>query len=155
MPHRTQPAPRTRPAPAAPPSGCLPRRSSRPARRPLPRARLTGLGCGVLACAVMVTAGLAGRWADTGPVLAGALFLLAAVAAAVWVRPADLLCAPVAAPLAFALGLAVETGPSRFPAELALRAPWLYAGTLAAAAAVLVRAALRARRRQRAGSPVR
>jgi hypothetical protein len=72
------------------------------------------------------------------------------------VRPADLVCAPVAAPLAFVAGLVATRSPLEAVTELALRAPWLFGGTMLAVGLVLARRALHllrdvlARRRRRA-----
>ncbi|WP_147450755.1 DUF6542 domain-containing protein [Streptomyces hoynatensis] len=111
-------------------------------RRRLPRPRLTGLGCGVLALVAMVAAAWFCELLGGVPTLYGVLFVLASTAAAVWVRPADLICAPVAAPLAFAAGLMTTAGPLATVTELALRAPWVFAGTFVAGAVTLARKAL-------------
>jgi hypothetical protein len=115
-----------------------------------PGPRLTALGSGLMAVGAMVLAGLIAQW-TTGraPVFYGVVFLLACLAAAGWVRPNDLIAAPVAMPLAFAAGLLAAAD---YPGglgdkllgvftELALQAPWLYAGTLLAAIVALVRKA--------------
>ncbi|WP_420708326.1 DUF6542 domain-containing protein [Streptomyces sp. NRRL S-1868] len=127
----------------------------------IPAPRLTGLGAGVLAGAVMLAVGgIEGLLTDGAPVFYGIFFVLACVACGLWVRPAELFAAPVVAPLAFTLG--------RLPAggdgdgflgllrdvftNLALQAGWLYAGTLTAALIVLARkAALAVLRRRRRG----
>ncbi|MGP3967084.1 DUF6542 domain-containing protein [Streptomyces sp. 6N223] len=140
-----------------------PRHRRPPARRP--RVRLTGLGCGVLATAVMVAVAWLCELFGGVPTLYGVLFLIMAVAAAIWVRPHDLICAPIAAPIAFAAGLVTTHGLVDAVTELALRAPWLFAGTVTAAGLVLLRRALlllgtilkrrRRRRRLAAAAPPR
>ncbi|WP_171987694.1 DUF6542 domain-containing protein [Streptomyces sp. MP131-18] len=140
----------------------VPRPAGRPAPRPgprqrrrLPRPRLTGLGCGVLATVTMVAAARCCDLLGGAPTLYGVLFVAACVAAAVWVRPADLVCAPIAAPIAFATGLLASAGPADTVTQLALRAPWVFLGTLAAVAITLVRKGsdlLRRRLARRRGS---
>lgn len=147
------------PRPAGPPAAG-PRERGRPRGRPrpgaarrapaldalarLPRPRLTGLGCGVLATAVMMAAGWLSRLFGGAPAFYGIVFLLAATAAAAWVRPADLVCAPVAVPIAYAAGLVVTHGLLSLVTELALGAGWLFAGTALATVVVLVRRAAQA-----------
>ncbi|WP_405586926.1 DUF6542 domain-containing protein [Streptomyces sp. NBC_01190] len=143
------------PRPARPLSGLLRRlRSVRP-----PRARLTGLGTGLLTTAVTVLGGAVDATVFNGPgLLFGLVFVLISVVGAVYVRPYDLVAAPVAAPIAFAAGilltsdggggglvghlLGVFTG-------LALLTGWLYTGTVLAAMIVGIRALLRPSRRRR------
>jgi hypothetical protein len=115
----------------------------------LPRPRLTGLGCGVLATAVMTAAGWLSRLFGGTPVFYGVVFLLAATAAAAWVRPADLICAPVAAPIAYALGIVTGSGLFSLATELALGAVWLFTGTLLAVTVVLLRQLARVAERLR------
>ncbi len=133
--------PRRPPAPA-PVAGLL---------RRMPAAKLTGLGCGLLATAALLVFGFLDRWLLDGAQGAyGAFFLLVGVAAGAWVRPLDLIAAPIALPIAFAVGtLPVQHGPTGFPGllvgvftVLALNAGWLYGGTLLCALLVLVRKAL-------------
>ncbi|ARQ68837.1 hypothetical protein CAG99_08145 [Streptomyces marincola] len=133
----------------------VPRPAGHPAARPgprprrrLPRPRLTGLGCGVLATVTMVAAGRLCHLLGGAPTLYGVVFVAASVAAAVWVRPADLVCAPIAAPIAFAAGLLLSAGPADTVAQLALRAPWVFLGTLAAVAITAVRKGLHLLRRR-------
>ncbi|MGP4112579.1 DUF6542 domain-containing protein [Streptomyces sp. 4N509B] len=135
--HVPRPAGRAATPRAAPPA----RAGSRPRRRPerLRGIRLTGMGCGALATLAMVGAAWLCELLGGVPTLYGVLFVAASVAAAVWVRPADLICAPIAAPLAFAAGLVTTGGLTDSVTELALRAPWLFAGTAAAALVALVR----------------
>ncbi|WSJ34267.1 hypothetical protein OG479_22500 [Streptomyces subrutilus] len=127
------------------------------AARRLPRARLTGLGGGLFACAAMVL--LAGvDWLLFGASLFvyGLLFLPVAAATALWVRPADLITAPVTAPIAFAVGVWPISGGSGgiggqlmgLVSALSLHAGWLYAGTLVAALVVVVRKAVLISRRR-------
>ncbi|RCG19437.1 hypothetical protein DTL70_21885 [Streptomyces diacarni] len=98
------------------------------------------------------------------PVAYGSAFVLVCVAAALWVRPAELFAAPVAMPLAYTVGLFLVGGSGKGVAGLlqdvftglALHAVWLYAGTLLAGLIVLVRKtklALERRRRRRAKAP--
>lgn len=125
--------------------------------RRLPRPRLTGLGGGLFACAAMLlAAGICWLLFDSSLFAYGLLFLPVAAATAVWVRPADLVTAPVSVPIAFAAGVwPVSGGSGGFGGELmgvvsalSLHAGWLYAGTLVAALIALVRrAALSGRRR--------
>ncbi|MFI1199289.1 DUF6542 domain-containing protein [Streptomyces sp. NPDC020883] len=149
-----------RPAPSPPADGeevaavyrAGPRRPPAPGLlRRMPAAKLTGLGCGLLATAALLLFGFLDRWLLDGAQGAyGAFFLLVGVAAGAWVRPLDLAAAPVALPIAFALGtLPVQHGPTGFPGllvgvftVLALNAGWLYGGTLICALLVLVRKAL-------------
>lgn len=128
-----------RPAPARRP----------PASRRRRGLRLTGLGSGVLLTAAMVAAAWLSGLPAGGRALYGVLFVLACAAASLWVRTADLVCAPIAAPPAFAAGLLATAGPLGTVTELALRAPWLFAGTLVAVAVTGTRAALRAALRPR------
>ncbi|MEU3065245.1 DUF6542 domain-containing protein [Streptomyces subrutilus] len=127
------------------------------AARRLPRPRLTGLGGGLFACAAMVL--LAGvDWLLFGASLFvyGLLFLPVAAATALWVRPADLITAPVTAPIAFAVGVWPISGGSGgiggqlmgLVSALSLHAGWLYAGTLVAALVVVVRKAVLISRRR-------
>ncbi|WP_234313661.1 DUF6542 domain-containing protein [Streptomyces sp. NBRC 109706] len=142
-----------RPAGATPASARA--RTGGPRRAPvlvalgrLPRPRLTGLGCGVLATSAMVVAAWFCELLGGAPTLYGVLFVLASVAAAGWVRPAELICGPIAAPIAFAVGLLATSGPMNTVTELALRAPWLFVGTGIALWIVLVRKGLQLLRRR-------
>ncbi len=76
------------------------------------------------------------------PTVYGVLFVVTGTATALWVRPADLVFAPVAAPIAFAAGLLTTGGLVTAVTELALRAPWVFAGTAVAALITLVRRVL-------------
>ncbi len=138
-----------------------------PARRRLPRPMLTGLGAGLFACVSMtVVGGLCWLLFGSSLFAYGLLFIPVAAATALWVRPADLITAPIAAPIAFAAGVWPISGGSGggFGAQLmgivsalALHAGWLYGGTLVAALiAVGRKAVLMGRRgRGRGGFPRR
>ncbi|MBO8202419.1 hypothetical protein JW613_29650 [Streptomyces smyrnaeus] len=121
--------------------------------------RLTGLGVGVFASLLMVLlGGLVSLMPGGAPAFYGIGFLLVAMAAAVWVRPAELFAAPVAAPLAYTIGLFFAGGTGdgftgvlqNVFTGLALHAVWLYAGTLAAAAIALIRKGALSLERRRA-----
>ncbi|MFJ9074205.1 DUF6542 domain-containing protein [Streptomyces sp. NPDC102278] len=122
-----------------------------PARRRLPRPRLTGLGGGLFACVAMaVVAGVVWLLFDASLFAYGLLFLPVAATTALWVRPADLITAPISAPIAFAVGVwPVSGGSGGFGGQLmgivsalSLHAGWLYAGTVVAALIALVRKAV-------------
>ncbi|MFE2525088.1 DUF6542 domain-containing protein [Streptomyces sp. NPDC059382] len=122
-----------------------------PARRRLPRPRLTGLGGGLFACVAMaVVAGIVWLLFDASLFAYGLLFLPVAATTALWVRPADLITAPISAPIAFAVGVwPVSGGSGGFGGQLmgivsalSLHAGWLYAGTVVAALIALVRKAV-------------
>ncbi|MGY1454547.1 DUF6542 domain-containing protein [Streptomyces sp. SS8] len=138
-------------------------RTGPPARREWPPgARLTGLGCGLLATGAMLLAGgLDALLLDGRPAVYGVSFVLVSAVCALWVRPADLAAAPIAVPIAFTAGLVFVSGGSGGPADrlvelvtaLAVHAGWLYGGTLTAVALAVARG--RAGRRagaRRAGS---
>ncbi|MBO8195190.1 hypothetical protein ITI46_26580 [Streptomyces oryzae] len=116
----------------------------------MPTPRLTGLGVGVFASLLMVLlGGLVSLMPGGAPAFYGIGFVLAAMAAAVWVRPAELFAAPIAAPIAYTIGLFFAGGTGdgfggvlqNVFTGLALHAVWLYAGTVAAALIALVRKA--------------
>ncbi len=117
--------------------------------RPPVRPRLTGFGTGVVLCALTLLGGATERtFSDDLGWFFGITFVLAAGAAACWVRPADLAAAPVGAPIAFAIGVAVTGaggggGFLGFVAAtvtgLATRTGWLYTGTVLAAAITATR----------------
>jgi hypothetical protein len=118
--------------------------------RRLPGPRLTGLGCGLLASLLMLTVGgLDWLMLDGSPTAYGVLFLPVCAACALWVRPADLVTAPISAPIAFSAGLFPIAGGSgglggqlmSVFTLLALHAGWLYSGTLVATLIVIVRKA--------------
>ncbi|MFJ6794612.1 DUF6542 domain-containing protein [Streptomyces sp. NPDC091268] len=125
--------------------------------RRLPRPRLTGLGGGLFACAAMAVAGgLSWLLFDASLFVYGLLFLPVAAATALWVRPADLITAPIAAPISFAAGVWPVAGGSGglgghlmgLVSALSLHAGWLYAGTLIAALIAVVRKAVLIGRRR-------
>ncbi|GGR69202.1 membrane protein [Streptomyces aureoverticillatus] len=164
------PVPRTPPRPRGPASPLaralrrtpLYRRVSRMplyrALRRMPNPRLTGLGSGLFAVAVMFLFACLLRLLFGGSIVAyGVLFLPVSALTALWVRPADLVSAPVSVPIAFAAGvLPISEGTGGFGGQfmglltaLALHAGWLYGGTLVAGVIVTVRKVrLMARRRQ-------
>ncbi|WP_399928968.1 DUF6542 domain-containing protein [Streptomyces kanamyceticus] len=116
--------------------------------RRMPNPRLTGLGSGLFCAAVMfVLACLLRLLLDGSLVAYGVLFLPVAALTALWVRPADLVTAPVAVPIAFAAGIMpISGGAEGFGGQfmglvtaLALHAGWLYGGTLVAGLIVTVR----------------
>ncbi|SES13947.1 hypothetical protein SAMN04487983_103281 [Streptomyces sp. yr375] len=82
------------------------------------------------------------------------LFLPVCLLTALWVRGADLLAAPVVAPIAFAVGLlpVAESGNGArlmgLVTALATQAGWLYGGTLLAALTILARGLRRAAARR-------
>lgn len=94
---------------------------------------------------------------DGGPLMYGLLFLPVAALTALWVRPADLVTAPISVPISFAFGslpIAGGTGGAggRIVAlitTLALNAGWLYGGTLVAGVITTVRKVRMIRRRYR------
>jgi hypothetical protein len=114
----------------------------------LPNPRLTGLGSGLFCAALMFVLGFLDQALfGSSRTAYGVLFLPVCVLTSVWVRRGDLLIAPIAVPLAFALGLTlVSDGGDGFSGQLggyvtalAMEAGWLYAGTLIAGGIVLVR----------------
>lgn len=125
---------------SAPPAGP-------PPRRLFPDPRLTGLGAGLLCGLAMLLVGaLNAALLDASPTVYGVLFLPVSLLTALWVRPGDLVTAPVVLPLAFTAGLLPGAEGSGLTGwgmgvvtALATQAPWLYAGTLVAALTVLVR----------------
>ncbi|MET7514376.1 DUF6542 domain-containing protein [Streptomyces sp. NPDC005480] len=141
------------------------------ALRRFPDPRLTGLGSGLFCTASMFALALLDALLFGGSIVVyGVLFLLMSTLTAMWVRPADLVAAPVAVPIGFAVGiLPVADGSGGFGGQvmglvtaLAMHAGWLYGGTLVAGLVVTVRGirhmARRAARRRalaqaRAGSP--
>ncbi|WP_449476717.1 DUF6542 domain-containing protein [Streptomyces abikoensis] len=130
----------------------------------LPAPRLTGLGGGLLTTLWMLGAGWLDSLGSGSPAFYGICFLLGGTVCALWVRPADLATAPVAAPIAFAVGavpLVGAAGPAGagggvgsrvmgLVTLLSLNAGWLYAGTLLTALVALLRRIALVRRRRRA-----
>ncbi|MEV0318875.1 DUF6542 domain-containing protein [Streptomyces sp. NPDC050658] len=134
--------------------------------RRMPNPRLTGLGSGLFSSAVMFVFGCL-LWlffgVGNGSLVAyGVLFVPVSALTALWVRPVDLVTAPVAVPIAFVAGLVPVSGGSGgfgghfmgLVTALALHAGWLYGGTLAAGVIVIVRRVrlLAQRRRARAAA---
>ncbi|MFB6816373.1 DUF6542 domain-containing protein [Streptomyces sp. NPDC056347] len=176
--HRTRP-PQRRQAPQAPlsPQGTIeetaatvyravrpPEGRSRPvppvvlALRRLPNPRLTAIGAGLFAAAAMfVLACLDLLVLDGSPVVFGVLFLPVCALTALWVRPADLVTAPIIVPIAFAVGVVpIAGGTGGFGGRimavvtaLAVHAGWLYGGTLVAGVITTVRKVRLMRQRQR------
>ncbi|WP_055533079.1 DUF6542 domain-containing protein [Streptomyces alboniger] len=116
--------------------------------RQMPNPRLTGLGSGLFCAAVMfLFACLLRLLFGSSLVAYGVLFVPVAALTALWVRPADLVTAPVGVPIAFAAGiLPISGGTGGFGGQLmglvtslALHAGWLYGGTLVAGVIVTVR----------------
>ncbi|MCM3806233.1 DUF6542 domain-containing protein [Streptomyces malaysiensis] len=128
----------------------------------VPGPRLTGLGAGLLTTLMMLAIGCLDALLFSGsPTVYSVLFLPACAACGLWVRPADLLAAPVTAPLAYTVGLLpINEGSAGFSGQavgvftaLSLQAGWLYAGTLLAVVIVLVRRAVLVTRRRRQQRP--
>lgn len=128
------------------------------ALRRLPNPRLTGIGAGLFAAAAMFVIACLDRLAlDGSPVVFGVLFLPVCALTALWVRPADLVTAPIIVPIAFAVGVVPIAGGTsgvggRIMAvvtALAVHAGWLYGGTLIAGLIATVRKVRLMRQRQR------
>ncbi|WP_254813195.1 DUF6542 domain-containing protein [Streptomyces cavourensis] len=128
------------------------------ALRRLPNPRLTGIGAGLFASLTMfVLACLDRLLFDSSELVYGLLFLPVSALTALWVRPADLVTAPISVPIAFAVGVfPISGGSSGFGGQtmalvtaLAVHAGWLYGGTLIAGLIASVRKVrhMRARRR--------
>ncbi|MEU8854778.1 DUF6542 domain-containing protein [Streptomyces sp. NPDC048215] len=149
------------PAPAAAPS-----RGSRPggvppvvlALRRFPDPRLTGIGAGLFAVLTMFLLACADQLLLGGSeIVYGVLFLPVSALTALWVRPADLVTAPIIVPIAFAVGvIPVAGGTGGFGGQamavvtaLAVHAGWLYGGTLVAGLIASVRKIRQMRERQR------
>ncbi|MFD7813691.1 DUF6542 domain-containing protein [Streptomyces sp. NPDC059785] len=107
----------------------------------MPNPRLTGLGSGLFCGALMfAVACLDQLLFGASLTVYGVLFLPVCALTAVWVRPGDLVSAPVVVPIAFAFGmLPVADGGKGFGGHLmglvtalATQAGWLYGGTLVA-----------------------
>ncbi|MFI8433451.1 DUF6542 domain-containing protein [Streptomyces sp. NPDC079020] len=177
--HRTRPPQRRQPqqAPPAPsPQGALgesaavyrvtgapgDRTRSLPpavaALRRFPSPRLTGIGAGLFAAVTMfVLACLDRLLFDSSEIVYGLLFLPVSALTALWVRPADLVTAPISVPIAFAVGVIPVSGGTgglggqtmAVVTALAVHAGWLYGGTLVAGLIATVRKVrhMRAKRR--------
>jgi hypothetical protein len=128
------------------------------ALRRLPSPRLTGIGAGLFAAAVMFSlACLDWLLFDGSSVVYGVLFLPVSALTALWVRPADLVTAPISVPIAFAVGvIPISGGTGGFGGQtmavvtaLAVHAGWLYGGTLVAGLIATVRKVRLMRQRRR------
>lgn len=128
------------------------------ALRRFPNPRLTGIGAGLFAAAAMfLLACLDQLLLDGSEVVYGVLFLPVSALTALWVRPADLVTAPISVPIAFAVGVVpIAGGSGGFGGQamavvtaLAVQAGWLYGGTLIAGLIASVRKVRRMRERQR------
>ncbi|MFD0041954.1 DUF6542 domain-containing protein [Streptomyces anulatus] len=128
------------------------------ALRRFPNPRLTGIGAGLFAALTMfVLACLDRLLFDSSELVYGLLFLPVSALTALWVRPADLVTAPISVPIAFAVGVFPISGGSEglggqimgLVTALAVHAGWLYGGTLIAGLIASVRKVrqMRARRR--------
>lgn len=132
------------------------------ALRRLPSPRLTGLGAGLFAAAVMLVIGFLDRLLlDGSPLVFGLLFLPVSALTALWVRTADLVTAPISVPIAFAVGVVPIAGGTgglggqamAVVTALAVHAGWLYGGTLVAGLITSVRKVRdMGRRQQRAAA---
>ncbi len=118
------------------------------ALRRFPNPRLTGLGSGLFCVAAMLVLGFLDLLLFDGSAgVYGVLFVLVSGLTAGWVRKADLVAAPIAVPIAFAVGaVPIADGRGGFGAQvmgvvttLAMNAGWLYGGTLVAGVVVTVR----------------
>ncbi|RSS29930.1 DUF6542 domain-containing protein [Streptomyces sp. WAC08241] len=127
------------------------------ALRRLPSPRLTGLGAGLFASAVMLAVGFLDLLLlDGSPVAYGLLFLPVSALTALWVRTADLVTAPIGVPIAFAVGVVPVAGGTgglggqamAVVTALAVHAGWLYGGTLVAGLIASVRKVREMGRRQ-------
>ncbi|MEU3706813.1 DUF6542 domain-containing protein [Streptomyces anulatus] len=139
------------------------------ALRRFPNPRLTGIGAGLFAALTMFVLACVDRLLfDSSELVYGLLFLPVSALTALWVRPADLVTAPISVPIAFAVGVFPISGGSEglggqimgLVTALAVHAGWLYGGTLIAGLIASVRKVrqMRARRRYvlaqgRGGSP--
>ncbi|WTK49231.1 hypothetical protein OG524_23660 [Streptomyces sp. NBC_01520] len=128
------------------------------ALRRFPNPRLTGIGAGLFAAlAMFLLACLDWLLLDGSAVAYGLLFLPVSALTALWVRPADLVTAPISVPIAFAVGvIPIAGGRGGFGGQtmavvtaLAVHAGWLYGGTLVAGLIATVRKVRQMRERQR------
>ncbi|MCX4964550.1 hypothetical protein OHA98_06885 [Streptomyces sp. NBC_00654] len=128
------------------------------ALRRFPNPRLTGIGAGLFAAVTMfVLACLDRLLFDSSEIVYGLLFLPVSALTALWVRPADLVTAPISVPIAFAVGVIPVSGGTgglggqtmAVVTALAVHAGWLYGGTLVAGLIATVRKVrhMRAKRR--------
>ncbi|MGW1023179.1 DUF6542 domain-containing protein [Streptomyces sp. NPDC002577] len=107
--------------------------------RRMPNPRLTGIGIGLFCSAVMFMLACIDQVVFGGSLIVyGVLFLPVSALTALWVRPADLVTAPIVVPIAFVVGLLpIIDGSGGFGERimgivtaLAMHAGWLYGGTL-------------------------
>ncbi|MGF1343825.1 DUF6542 domain-containing protein [Streptomyces flavovirens] len=128
------------------------------ALRRFPNPRLTGIGAGLFAAATMFLLGCLDQLLLDGSEIAyGVLFLPVSALTAFWVRPADLVTAPIGVPIAFAVGvIPIAGGSGGFGGQtmavvtaLAVQAGWLYGGTLVAGLIATVRKIRQMRERRR------
>ncbi|MFE3325156.1 DUF6542 domain-containing protein [Streptomyces sp. NPDC059176] len=134
------------------------------ALRRFPNPRLTGLGAGLFASAVMLVIGsLDWLLFDGSAVVYGLLFLPVSALTALWVRGADLVTAPISVPIAYAVGVVPISGGAggiggqvmAVVTALAVQAGWLYGGTLVAGVITTVRKIRLMNRRRRPSGPPR
>ncbi|MFB7513791.1 DUF6542 domain-containing protein [Streptomyces sp. NPDC056144] len=132
------------------------------ALRRLPSPRLTGLGAGLFASVAMLVVGFLDRLLlDGSPLVFGLLFLPVSALTALWVRTADLVTAPIAVPIAFAVGVVPIAGGTgglggqamAVVTALAVHAGWLYGGTLVAGLITCVRKVVDMGQRRRRPAP--
>ncbi|WP_374063976.1 DUF6542 domain-containing protein [Streptomyces himalayensis] len=127
------------------------------AARRMPNPRLTGIGIGLFCTASMFVLACVDQVVLGGSLIVyGVLFLPVSALTALWVRPADLVTAPIVVPIAFVVGLLpIMEGSGGLGQRimglvtaLAMHAGWLYGGTLIAGVITTVRKVrLMARRR--------
>jgi hypothetical protein len=125
--------------------------------RRMPNPRLTGIGIGLFCCGSMFMLACVDEVVFGGSLIVyGVLFLPVSALTALWVRPADLVTAPIVVPIAFVVGLLpITEGSGGFGERimglvtaLAMHAGWLYGGTLITGVITTVRKVrLMARRR--------
>ncbi|NYE42710.1 DUF6542 domain-containing protein [Streptomyces fulvorobeus] len=113
-----------------------------------PNPRLTGIGAGLFAAVTMFVLACLDRLLLNGSeTVYGLLFLPVSALTALWVRPADLVTAPIGVPIAFAVGVIPISGGGggvggqtmAVVTALAVHAGWLYGGTLVAGLIASVR----------------
>ncbi|WP_299533072.1 DUF6542 domain-containing protein [uncultured Streptomyces sp.] len=128
-----------------------------PLLRRFPNPRLTGIGAGLFAATAMFLLGCVDHLLfDDAPLVLGLMFLPVCALTALWVRPADLVTAPIGVPIAFAVGVVPIAGGSgglggqtmAVVTALAVHAGWLYGGTLVAGLIATVRKVRQMRERQ-------
>nr|WP_307128853.1 DUF6542 domain-containing protein [Streptomyces sp. B1I3] len=128
------------------------------ALRRFPNPRLTGIGAGLFAALTMFLLACLDRLLlGSSEIVFGLLFLPVSALTALWVRPADLVTAPIGVPIAFAVGVIPVAGGTgglggqmmAVVTALAVHAGWLYGGTLVAGIIATVRKIRQMRERQR------